>query len=217
MKRAFTLIELIFTIVIMAGIFAVIPKILSATSRSDTFVLKQDALLSAYSLTSLASHLAWDENNTDSLSILATTDNIIECNTTTQKRKGGFLGHNSRTCKDILSASAIGADSGETSYLVYDDIDDFNSSDPIDVNNSLGQTVYEINTSVAYLDDNIISVNGTHMDIILDNTVTNKTTNIKKFTANVRYVGNRGRAQNIASFYYYSANLGQMLLNEEAW
>jgi len=60
MKKAFTLVELIFTIVIMAGVFAVIPKILNMTNKSDSIALKQDALLQAVSLTNIASFLAWD-------------------------------------------------------------------------------------------------------------------------------------------------------------
>jgi len=51
MRRAFNLIELIFTIVIMAGIFAVIPKIVFATAKSESFAMKQEALFTTVSLT----------------------------------------------------------------------------------------------------------------------------------------------------------------------
>jgi len=58
MRKGFTLIELIITVVIMAGVFATIPKILSAAGRSNAFTIRQDALMQTVSLTSIASHLA---------------------------------------------------------------------------------------------------------------------------------------------------------------
>jgi hypothetical protein len=214
MRRAFNLIELIFTIVIMAGIFAVIPKIIFATNKSDSFAMKQDALFNAISLTNIASLLAWDENNTDSSSILATSDNHIPCDTSTFLRAGGFLGEHTRNCKEIHSASAIGND-GET-VLEFDDIDDFNGSQ-IDVN--LNTTAkYRIYTDVRYLSDNIFSpVVNNKMTITLDNSIQTNTSNIKKFKATVGYVGGRGKDKNISSFYYYSTNIGQITLNSEEW
>jgi hypothetical protein len=213
MRRAFNLIELIFTIVIMAGIFAVIPKIIFVTNKSDSFAIRQDAFFNAISLTNIASLLAWDENNTNSMSILATTDNNIECNTTTFLRKGGFLGENSRNCKESLAASTI-KDDGEGDYLSFNDIDDFHAHQ-IDV--TLGtKTKYKIYTTVKYFDDNIFTTVGNKMTITLKGE-SNKTTNIKKFKAVVGYVGGRGKDKNITSFYYYSTNIGQITLNSEEW
>ncbi len=215
MRRAFNLIELIFTIVIMAGIFAVIPKIIFATNKSDSFAMKQDAFFNAVSLTNIASLLAWDEKNTDSMSILTTADNHIPCDTTTFLRVGGFLGANSRNCKEDFSASSIGAD-GESDYLSYDDIDDFNNT-TIDVNLSTTIKKYEIITKVNYLVEPSFSVTGNKMTINLNETPSSTTTNIKKFKATVRYVGGRGKDKNISSFHYYSTNIGQITLNSEAW
>jgi hypothetical protein len=213
MRRAFNLIELIFTIVIMAGVFAVIPKIIFATNKSDSFAMKQDAFFNAISLTNIASLLAWDEENTDSMSILATANNQIECNTTTFLRKGGFLGANSRNCKEPLTASAIGAD-GESDYLAFNDIDDF---DAHEINVTLGsKTKYKIYTTVEYFDDDIFTTNGDKMTITLKD-ANDTTTNIKKFKAVVGYVGGRGKDKNITSFYYYSTNIGQITLNSEEW
>ena len=214
MRAGFNLIELIFTIVIMAGVFSVIPKIIFATNKSDSSALKQDALFNAISLTKIASTLAWDENNTDSLSILATSDNYIECNTTTHLRDGGILGENSRNCKENLSASSIGND-GESDYLSFDDIDDFNDME-IDVNLS-SKTKYKIYTKVRYLNDNIFTINGDKMTITLDKSTRNTTSNIKKFKATVGYVGGRGKDRNITSFTYYSTNIGQITLDSEEW
>lgn len=215
MRAGFNLIELIFTIVIMAGIFAVLPRIIFATNKSDTFALKQEALFNTISLTNIASLLAWDENNTHTLSILATSGNSsFDCNTTTFLRLGGFLGDNSRKCKEDFSASLIGVDALESDYLLFDDIDDFNGT-LIDVNlSSLAK--YKILTQVRYLNDSVFSVSGNKMTIILDNLINENSSNIKKFKATVSYAGKKGD-KNISSFYYYSTNIGQITLNSETW
>jgi len=199
----------------MAGIFAVIPKIVFATNRSDLFSIKQDALFNAISLTNIASLLAWDENNTQTLSILSTETNTTPCDSSTHLRVGGFLGENNRNCNDDYSASSIGSDEG-SDYLLYDDIDDFNAS-VIDVN--LGtKTKYKIYTEVNYIDDNIFNNITDHvMSIALDDDVLSNSSNIKRFKAVVSYVGGRGKDKNISSFYYYSTNIGQITLNSEEW
>ena len=209
MRNAFNLIELIFTIVIMAGIFAVIPKIIFVTNKSDTFAIKQDALFNAISLTNIASLLSWDENSSQTLSILTTFDNSIECNTTTFLRVGGFLGSNSRNCKESFYASSIGSD-GESNYLFFNDIDDFDG-EKIDVNFS-SKIKYKIYTEVRYLNDAIFTTDGDMMTIVLDNSTRSNTSNIKKFKATISY-----KDKNISSFSYYSTNIGQITLNSEAW
>lgn len=210
MRAGFNLIELIFTIVIMAGIFAVIPKIIFVTNKSDIFAIKQEALFNTISLTNIASLLAWDENNSKTLSILATSGDVgFDCNTTTFLRKGGFLGSNTRNCKEDFNASAIGLD-GESDYLSYDDIDDFNG-EIVDVNFST-KTKYKIYTQVRYLNDAVFTTLGSKMTIVLDNSTNANTSNIKKFKAVVSY-----KDKNISNFYYYSTNIGQITLNSETW
>jgi len=216
MRAAFNLIELIFTIVIMAGIFAVIPKIIFATNKSDSFALKQEAFMSAISLTEIASALAWDENNTESMSILATSgDSSFDCNATTHFiRIGGILGAHTRNCKETLAASTIGND-GESDYLEYDDIDDFDG-EVIDVNLS-AKTKYKIYTQVRYLNDAVFTTSGNTMTIVLDNAARTTTSNIKKFKATISRIDRGGHEKNITSFYYYSTNIGQITLNSEEW
>jgi len=217
MKRGFTLIELIISIVIMAGVFAVIPKIMLVAGKSDAFALKQDALSQALSLTHIASRLAWDENNTDHLDILQTQSTYFECNTTKKLRAGSYLTPDGRRCEQNLFASfSLGADAGEDDYLTFDDIDDFNGSE---VNAFVsGKKKYQLSNRVVYLEDNITDDNGTilHIDLSLSND-SNRSTNIKKFTSKVRYIGNRGKERNISSFAYYSTNIGQISLAYRNW
>jgi len=112
MRKGFTLIEIIFTIVIMAGIFMVIPKILMIASKNERFAMKQDAYFNAISLTKIASSLAWDENSTETLGALSTTIGNIPCDSATNIRAGSFLSLNGRTCQDTLVASSIGSEEG---------------------------------------------------------------------------------------------------------
>jgi len=212
-RDAFTLIELIITIVIMAGIFSVIPKILSATSRSDRFEAQQEALMQALSLTNLAAHLAWDANNSDHLDILQTqsTNSALECNTTIRFRRGSYIGANGRMCTQPYTASALQND-GETDYTAYDDIDDFDGSD-INVSGRYG-----IRSRVTYLDDSIITESADRLTIDLSAaTATTATTNIKKLKTTVRYTGKRGKPRNLGSFTYFSTNIGQISLANRSW
>jgi prepilin-type N-terminal cleavage/methylation domain-containing protein len=217
-KHGFTLIELIITIVIMAGIFAVIPKIVFTTAKSDTFSMKQDALTQALSLTEIASALAWDENNTDHLDILQTESQNFECNTTLRFRPGSYLSPNGRMCeKNLFATLHPGPENGENDYTLFDDIDDFNAQE---INASVaGKRKYKLITGVHYLTDAITSENATAMTIDLSQSspVDNNSTNIKKFTATVRYAGKRGREYNISTFSYYSTNIGQISLAYRNW
>jgi len=148
------------------------------------------------------------------MSILSTSDNHVECNTTTHLRKGGFLGAFTRNCEEDLSASAISSD-GKSDYLDFDDIDDFDGKE---VNVTIGvKTKFKIYTQVRYLNDNVFTTSGNTMTIVLDNTTRATTSNIKKFKAIIGYVGGRGKDKNISSFSYYSTNIGQITLNSEAW
>ena len=222
MRNGFTLIELIITIVIMAGVFAVIPKIMFATGKSDAFALRQDALFEALSLTKIASKLAWDENNTDHLDILQTQSSYFECNTSTKLRHGSYISSNGRVCAQPLYASLpLGADTGESDYLDFDDIDDFDGSEvnaSVITPSGFAQKKYRLSNSVVYLTDAVTQDNGTVMKIDLSlSSISPTTTNIKKFTSKVRYVGSRGKERNISTFFYYSTNIGQISLAYRNW
>lgn len=217
MRRGFTFVELVITIVIMAGVFMVIPRILTATGKSDRFAMRQDALMQAVSLTQMASRMAWDENNTEYADILQTDSTASACDTSLRFRPGSYLSANGRMCtRSITATLPLGAESGESDYTLYDDIDDFNGSS-IDVTYQ-GSPKYRLINSVEYLDDTIITENGTDMVIDLSAaSASPASTAIKRFESKVRYVGKRGKQRNISSFYYYSTNIGQITLAQRSW
>lgn len=62
MKKGFTLIELIFTIVILAITTMAIPRIVAQTAESNLFAVKQELVLSAKTLLARIGKAPWDTN-----------------------------------------------------------------------------------------------------------------------------------------------------------
>ena len=60
MKKGFTLIELIFTIVILAITTMAIPRIVAQTAKSNEFAIKQELVLSAKTFLTSAAKAPWD-------------------------------------------------------------------------------------------------------------------------------------------------------------
>ena len=222
MRRGFTLIEIIFTIVIMAGVFMTVPKILLMASKNESFAMRQDAFFNTISISMIASTLAWDENNTKTLNFLHTQKNEINCDGSTYIRVGSFLSSNAKNCQDNLYASIISSD-GESDYLLYNDIDDFNNTS-IDATAN-GKNKYQIKTTVSYIDllnTTSKTFDSSNKKLTLDlskATTSNQTTNVKEFVATIKYNGARAidKNKNIGTFFYDSANIGQYILNKRNW
>ena len=217
-KRAFSTIELIFTIVIIAIVFTVIPKIIFSLSKNDSFAIRQDALFNGISLVSHISKLPWDNNNTANDKILRTQSGRFDCNQSSNfYRIGGFVG--SRNClgNDLFdfNASAIAREDE-----FYNDIDDFNGSE---TNTSYNESeLYGLHTRVSYIDDeNIIRYNYDNQSaaISLDANISTISTNIKAIDINITYQGKKAtkRGKSISQFKYHAANIGQTYVRKRMW
>ncbi len=206
MRRGLSLIELIFTIVIIAIIFTVIPKVILSLNKSDSFTIRQDALFNGFSLMQMISKLPWDENNTQNEDILHTASSNFKCDNNSTRRVGGFIG--SRNCKDNLSTSAISSD-GVVDYNLFNDIDDFNDAD-------INASYYGLHVSVNYISDSVI-YSGQKATFILNDTPKSNSTNIKMVDVNISYHGKRGAIKQISGFNYISSNIGQITLNKRVW
>jgi len=211
MRKALSLIELIFTIVIIATVFTVIPKIVFSLNKADSFNIRQDAIFNGISMMKMNSKLPWDEGNVGSRDILDTnsTNSIFDCNKTTFRRVGGFIG--GRTCEHNLSASVIAQEGN-----VYNDIDDYDDYDE----NTTNVVKYGLHVSVRYLNENI-SYNNKRASIYIDyeNVLDdNNRTNLKYVDTNITYQGKRGKqGRALTQFKYISSNIGQMILNKRTW
>ena len=212
MKKAFTLIELIFTILIIALVFTVIPKMILSLNKSDNFTLQQDALFNGISLMHMISNLSWDENNTNSNDILHTNSSCCDCNSSNDYyRVGGFKG--SRSCKNNLHAGLIGNE-GETNIIFYNDIDDFNNFE----RNSTNLLKYGFHVKVTYIDDILMYFNQEVNITLTKESNATKSTNLKLVHLNITYQGKRGKQdKQISQFYYTSANIGKMIFHKREW
>ncbi len=205
MRKGLSLIELIFTIVIIAIVFTVIPKIILSLNKADNFVIRQDAIFNGISMMKMISNMPWDENNTDSSDVLHVHNGNFDCNVTSFRRVGAFIG--ARTCENNLTSTLILDNSGPITHE-ENDIGDFNER-VVEINTTNGK-LYDLNITVSYIEDNNIS------NLNQSNDVKNRT-NLKRVRIKVFYTGKRGEQKQLTQFNYTSANIGQMKINKRVW
>lgn len=149
MRRAFTLIELIFSMLIIAIAFSVIPKFILASNKTMQLGIKEDALFNAVSQIAMISRLPWDQNTIDTNGSILHSTGGLACN---QYRIGGFKG--SRNCINSggLGASAVlGPEDGN-----FNDLDDYNA-----------HHVLTKNGRVAYAIDTVVTQNGDIKNVVV--------------------------------------------------
>jgi hypothetical protein len=195
---------------IIAFTFTVIPKIIQISNKSLEFSKKEDAIFNMISKSMDIVLKEYDENNTDYDDILLTgNNNVLECNTSTNYRIGGFKG--SRNCINDEYESIIGLDDDDDSP---DDVDDYNSSEyNHDESAKYGHTQYEINITVGYTREwNVSNYSGDKLDFNFTNDSNNTFSNIKRVSVKV-YHNNKL----ISSLKYYSANIGHIKIGSVLW
>ena len=200
-----TLIELIFTIVIIAFVFTVIPKLFQISNKSLSFSSKEDALFNMYSQIMDIVIKEYDEKNTKYDDILLSGKNALECNTSSGYRTGGFIG--GRNCFDKVYESDIGLDDNEPPR---DDIDDYNG---LKYDIYSGHKKYTLEVNVGYTDN---WNENTYSDRKLEYNFTNRSDNNKSQIKRV-YVKVLDNNKTISSIYYYSANIGHATIKSVKW
>ena len=187
MRNALTLIELIFSMVIIAIVFSIIPKMIFASNKTLALSVKEDGMYEAISLIGSISRLPWDENTTQSGGKILHTD-TDDCNSSTGYRIGGFIG--SRNCidSDYNSSDILGQENGSDDY---NDIDDYNDEGNYSETSSSGKD-YNLTTVVSYVDDNV-----------------------KRVVVTVKGGAKTGHFK--TTVFYESANLGYIKINKRTW
>ena len=157
------MIELIFALVIMGIVLLSAPMLIQQSIRSGNVALQQEAIAAAASQTAIVLSMHWDENNSNIpvgvSPILNTARAPFEFNATTMPSGlKGVESRNSVNGNGTLSPSTIGTDetndtdTNESSYLDFDDVDDYQNS-------SFGLIVFNNEVTSAdvgdYIDDNI--------------------------------------------------------------
>jgi prepilin-type N-terminal cleavage/methylation domain-containing protein len=205
MKKGLTLIELIFTIIIIAVVFSVIPKIIYISNESLKFSKKEDAIFNMMAKMMDISLKEYDYNNTlydDILLAHNPAEYILDCNASTGYRIGGFAG--SRNCKNKIPESFIPFHtSGE-----YDYIEGYNG---VEENLSFGHTFYILKIKVGYTDEWHSYGSGT-LSFNFTKRMDNNKTNIKRV-----YITVSTKDKNLSSISYYSANIGHIKINKVRW
>jgi len=209
LKKGLTLIELIFTIVIIALVFTVIPKIIYVSNKTLEFSSKEDALFNMMSKVMDIVLKEYDEENTKYDDILLVNDppkNVLDCNASSGYRIGGFEG--SRNCLNKIFESSIGKDSGEPPY---DDIDDYNSKEENTTSN--GKKTYTLKITAGYTDEwNSSNYSSKTLNFQFTNKSNNTKTNIKRIAVTVS-----NNEKNISSIVYYSTNIGHSKIESVQW
>jgi prepilin-type N-terminal cleavage/methylation domain-containing protein len=208
MRRGLSLIELIFTIVIIAVVFTVIPKIVLSLTKSDSFSIKQDALFNGITMLQMITRLSWDENSVLSNDILQTSSPNFTCNGASQQyRIGGFKG--SRNCENNITLLGIGTE--ELQMAEYDDIDDFHDKNK-------KTSTYTLLMNVTYINDTI-QYTGRHASMVLEDTPSATSTNLKKIDLSMLYSGTKvaKQGETISQFSFTSANIGKFYIGKRTW
>ncbi len=215
MRYAFTLIELILSIVMIAMLFTVVPKIIFAINTNTGFALKKENTNSALSLINYIAKLPWDENETKSSEILI-TDSLnkdFDCNSSSKTRIGSFS--KERNCQNTLKASKRGYDFDDDGF---DDIDDY---DQRSFTFFKHRKRYKMFVEVNYLNDSnsvfVYDYNNKSAVVNLEkSTPSSVSTNLKEIKITLSEE-KAGFEQNITSFSYISTNIGQILIKGLNW
>lgn len=210
-KRAFTMIELVFSIVIVGLVILSIPLIVRQSNANA--VMSQNVLgyYNALTLMDTIRKKPWDTNNMDDFAvsgeyyILQTGNAATDCRVLNQatgmhiKTKKGLGNANRRRMCDPASRSA----SAITANARLASINDFQGYTTKIVSN--GNDIFQLSTNISYA--NINFGNGTNAGSI---TTTNNTTDVKAINITLTRIDpdNATNNEDIAVYTYYAANIG---------
>jgi prepilin-type N-terminal cleavage/methylation domain-containing protein len=165
--KAFSLIEILLSIVILGIIASVFPFILQSVTKTAKVSVKEETVYNELSLLKLILPYYFDENNN-------VDDNFYKDLNASNGDEELLINYNSSYTGDArigksefnnnvlrsgsnLDVSEIGIDDGEVEGVVetYDDIDDFNGYEVNVSNHTLKISIYYIDDNTNYSDENI--------------------------------------------------------------
>jgi prepilin-type N-terminal cleavage/methylation domain-containing protein len=215
MRRALTLIELILSMVIIAIVFTVIPRLIHAMNQTSKTAQQEEAMYNAVALMGAIINLPWDNNNTQHDQILQVTqgNSAYDCNTTSGYRIGGFIG--GRNCIEPsgvdYNATTLGLEGTD-----INDIDDYIS--PVNVDNncsrSHGKFLYTLTPVITYVTDPLPTSAISLSDVNLSGTAKSNT---KHILVKVGYHTDNKLGGCITALQYDAFNIGQIHINSRSW
>jgi len=215
-RRSVTLIEIIFSIVIIGIAMVAIPTILSQTMKSNEFSLDQEALLAGATKMGNILTYEWDENNTGPQELKYVLDVINGDNELNRypninsiHRVGHFIGQDRRRFDPSLNYASNTLGSEETQP---DDIDDFNGKQSTLITNVQSDSDYvkefTFTTKIIYVEDNASYLQN-RIGYSFPITSHTGSTNIKM--VEVKIVDKQNSEQ-IATLRSYATNIGSTKL-----
>ena len=199
-RHAFTMIELIFALVIMAVVFVSLPLILVNNQNSLEDNLVQESIFLASSKMNQALTFQWDQNSSQTgVGTLSTSDVLDVTNgpvaldrSTSDYRIGHFQEDKHRRMTPIgnpRSANTIGIEVAG----VFDDIDDFDSLNNHNIITTTDEDGYKkqyrADVNVSYVNDNnfinATSYASNSINFVLSPTAVAATTNLKMMAVSI--------------------------------
>jgi prepilin-type N-terminal cleavage/methylation domain-containing protein len=228
-KNAFTMIELIFAIVIIGIVAISLPVIMVNNAKNVESNLMQEAILIVATKTGQVLTYPWDENSRDPLTAILAKTEALNINEVTIEaeldrnisdyRRGHFQQALRRKLtpssneRDATDNTLLGSDAGDT---IIDDLDDFNGQSV--VINQLSEEGYKndynLSATIVYIDDNAnyaaaggataLTFNFTTADV-------GRATNIKMIELDVRARDTAGNWPTLPDILFrsFASNIGE--------
>ncbi len=168
-KRGIAMIELIFSLVIMGIVLLSAPMLIQQSIKSGNVAIQQEAIAAAASQTSVILSMHWDENNNSNSAVSAMLDvnraPFDFNNTIVPLGLTGVTGRKSTNAAGVTQPATLAinfgmdetndTDTNESSFLDYDDVDDYNFNG----NNDFGIVIFN--------DENTSADKGDYVDVNL--------------------------------------------------
>lgn len=225
MRKATSMIELVFAIVIIGIAVMSLPLVLTQVQNNNSFALRQEVILSIKTKLSYILAYQWDQNSYDATAdierVLDTTssisaDNAFDVNNSI-RRKGHIVADGRRRLFDDRNASTLKANFGTLG--LPNDIDDFDRNSETKIIENIDDFIFnnvELNTTVNYIPDTLPA--GDYADNAItfvfnpENNTTNPT-NIKM----IKVTATANGIDNPISMYAFSSNIGQSKIAKRTW
>ncbi len=204
-RYAFTMIELIFAIVVISIAVISLPMMIQTSTKGIENNLVQEAIFASSAKLNEIISYPWDENSIPNGSTFSEViwTNANDCNSSTKLRPGHIMEQQHRRCLDSnfsviqpTAAAALGMEANDNN--VYDDIDDFNGvSTAMFIDNSGAGVItsaqgyknnYTMDVNVSYAAFGTITAANKNMKkiiITIKNSDNNVTTKLTTYSANI--------------------------------
>jgi len=169
--KAFTLLEILISIIILGIIAVMFPIVFETTTDSNKLVLKEEIFFEEFSILSLITQRYFDENNTKGNNFYKSLNAINGDSELLNNYSSTYAGKNSRIGKVSFNNNELRSGDNNTTSLIsslnnrdigenndpstWDDIDDFNGYEKVFLGHKIKVNVKYIDDKANYFDENV--------------------------------------------------------------